>query len=222
MSSKIGKKRWDSAMNQEEMRKLIKKGEGQTIEFKENFDKETVETAGAFANTKGGTILIGIDDTGIVKGIQMGKETLKDWANQIAQSTEPRVIPEIEHGEIEKKIVAMIQIKEFPIKPVSIRGRCFRRVGTSNRIMTSQEIAQMHFHSIGTSWDAFRAENKTLDDIDLKKVEKYIEEANATGRRKIKESSVEVLEKLELVKDGKATEITPPLQMSKLRFTITW
>ncbi|MBI4641340.1 MAG: hypothetical protein HY731_11635, partial [Candidatus Tectomicrobia bacterium] len=47
--------------------------------------------------------------------------------------------------------------------------------------------------------------DKTLEHIDLKKVEKYIREANATGRRKIEESPAEVLEKLEFVKDGKAT-----------------
>jgi len=140
-----------------------------------------------------------------VNGIQIGKETLKDWANQISQSTEPRIIPEIELNEIEKKSVVIIRIKEFPIKPVSVRGRCFRRVGTSNRMMTPQEIAEMHFHSVGASWDAFPAGDKTLDDIDLKKVEKYIREANSTGRRKIEDSPAEVLKKLEFIKDGKAT-----------------
>lgn len=184
---------------------LIKKGETGTIEFKENFDKDTIETAGAFANTKGGIILVGVSDKGEVMGAKIGKETLKDWTNQISQSTEPRVIPEIEHNEIDGKDVVIIRIKEFPIKPVSVKGRCFRRVGNSNRMMTPQEIAEMHLHSVGTSWDAFPAKDKTLEDIDLKKVERYIKEANAMGRRKIEESPVEVLEKLELVKDGRAT-----------------
>lgn len=192
-------------MIQDEIVELIKKGESENLEFKENFDKETIETAVAFANTKGGVLLVGISDKDEVKGVQIGKETMNDWANQISQSTEPRIIPEIEQGEIEGKSVVIIRIKEFPIKPISVRGRCFRRVGTSNRMMTPQEIAEMHLHSTGTSWDAFPAGDKTLEDIDLKKVERYIREANATGRRKIEESPVEVLEKLELVKDGKAT-----------------
>jgi ATP-dependent DNA helicase RecG len=71
--------------------------------------------------------------------------------------------------------------------------------------MTPQEIAEMHIHSIGTSWDAFPTGDKTLDDIDLKRVEKYIKEANATGRRKIKDSPTEVLKKLEFIKERKAT-----------------
>ncbi len=191
-------------MNKDELAKLIRQSESETIEFKESFDKEAIATVGAFANTRGGTMLIGFSDKGKVKGIQIGKETLQDLANQISQSTEPRIIPEIVQSIVGGKDIIIIRIKEFPIKPVSVKGRCFRRVGTSNRVMMPQEIAEMHIHSIGTSWDAFPAENKTLEHIDLKKVEKYIREANTTGRRKIEDSPVEVLKKLELLKDGKA------------------
>jgi len=127
-------------MIKDELRELVKKGESTGVEFKENFDRETTETAGAFANTKGGIILIGVSDKGEVNGVQIGKGTMNDWANQISQSTEPRIIPEIERSEIEGKNVVIIRIKEFPIKPVSVKGRCFRRVGTSNRMMTPEEI----------------------------------------------------------------------------------
>src|SRR3972149_6565352 len=167
---------------------LIQKGKSENTEFKEKFDKEAIETAVAFANTKGGIIFVGVTDKSKVKGIQIGKETIKDWANQISQSTEPRIIPGIEQSEIEGKSVVILRIKEFPIKPVSVKGRCFRRVGTSNRVMTPQEISEMHIHSVGTSWDAFPARDTTLDDIDFKSVEKYIRDANATGRRKIEDS----------------------------------
>jgi len=107
-------------MNQDELLKVIQKGESETIEFKENFDKETIETTSAFANTKGGTILIGISDKGKIKGIQVGKETLRDWANRISQATEPRIIPEIELGEINRKSVVIIKIKEFPTYPQKV------------------------------------------------------------------------------------------------------
>ncbi len=133
-------------MNEKELNKLLESGETETLEFKESFDKKTIEAAGAFANTKGGTILIGVSDRNEIKGVQIGKETLRNWANQISQSTEPRIIPEIELGTINRKRVVIIRIKEFPIKPVSVKGRYFRRVENSNRIMTMQEIAQMHFH----------------------------------------------------------------------------
>ena len=192
-------------MSQDEIMELIEKGESDTIEFKEAFGKKAIETADAFANTKGGFILIGISDKGKINGVQIAKETLKVWANEISQNTEPRIIPEIERSEIDGKNIVVIKIKEFPIKPVSINGRCYKRVENSNRMMTPQEIAEVHLYSMGTSWDASPATDKTVEDIDLKKVERYIGEANATGRRKIDETPQEVLEKLELVKDRKAT-----------------
>ena len=194
-------------MNNDELIKLIRQGESDTTEFKESFVKEAIETAVAFSNTKGGTILIGFSDKGKVTGIQIGKETLQDLANQISQSTEPRIIPEIVQSTVEGKDVIIIRIKEFPIKPVSVKGRCFRRVGTSNRMMTPQEIAETHILSIGTSWDAFPARDALIDDIDLEKVKRYIKEANKVGRRKIadEENPLQVLEKLELIKDRKPT-----------------
>ncbi|MCL0074431.1 putative DNA binding domain-containing protein, partial [Dehalococcoidia bacterium] len=145
------------------LEKLLASGETETLEFKESFDKETVETAGAFANTKGGTILIGITDINKVKGVQVGRETLGNWANRISQGTEPRVIPEIEVTEIAGKSIVIIWIKEFPIKPVSVKGKYFRRIGNSNRIMNMQEIAQMHFHSVGMSWDKLPAREQIWD-----------------------------------------------------------
>ena len=44
-------------MKKEAISRIIRLGESETVEFKENFDKETVETVSAFANTKGGMIL---------------------------------------------------------------------------------------------------------------------------------------------------------------------
>ncbi len=194
-------------MNQDELMELIRAGESETTEFKKNFDRETIETAGAFSNTKGGVILIGVSNKDKIVGVQIGRETLKNWVNQISQSTEPRVIPEIEHSEIKGKGVVIVRIKEFPIKPVSVKGRCFRRVGNSNRIMPMQEIAQMHFHSTGMSWDKLPARDAMIEDIDIEKVKRYIKKANETGRRKIEddEKPLQVLEKLELIKEGQPT-----------------
>lgn len=56
---------------------LQKSGEGQNLEFKTSFGKETTETVVAFCNTSGGTLLIGVDKTGTVKGVTVNGEILK-------------------------------------------------------------------------------------------------------------------------------------------------
>ena len=113
--------------------------ESDMVEFKESFDREIVITAGSFANTWGGTIFIGISDRGNIIGTLIGIESLKEWVNTISESTEPRLIPEIEEISSEAKPIVTIRIKENPLKPVSARGRCNRRVGTSNRTMQPHE-----------------------------------------------------------------------------------
>ena len=181
--------------------------ESDKVEFKESFDREVVVTAGAFANTRGGTIFIGITDRGNVIGTQIGTESFKEWANTISQSTEPRLIPEIEELSREGKPVVAIYIKENPLKPVSVKGRCYRRVGSSNRAMQPHEIAEMHLQSIGSSWDLTPAPKTTVADLDLAKVTDYIRKANETGRRNIgpDESPQTVLEKIGLIQDSKPT-----------------
>jgi ATP-dependent DNA helicase RecG len=181
--------------------------ESNTVEFKESFDREAVVTAGAFANTRGGTIFIGITDRGNVIGTLIGTESLRGWANTISQSTEPRLIPEMEELTCEGKPVVAIRIKENPLKPVSVRGRCYRRVDSSNRVMQPHEIAEMHLQSIGSSWDLTPALKTTLADLDPAKVADYIKKANETGRRSIApdESLQIVLEKIGLVQDSKPT-----------------
>ncbi|HJH30900.1 MAG TPA: hypothetical protein C5S50_01600 [Methanosarcinaceae archaeon] len=74
---------------------LIKTGESDTVEFKEKFDERTIKSAVDFANTKGGMIFIGVSDKNNIMGITIGKETLNKWTNQISQSTDPRIIPEL-------------------------------------------------------------------------------------------------------------------------------
>jgi len=194
-------------MDQSEIVRIIKNGESKTVEFKETFDNKTIETAVAFANTRGGHIFIGVSDQGAKKGAQIGKETLIGWTNKISQGTQPRIIPEVESSEIESKIIAVIQIKESPIKPVSTKGRCYRRVENSNRLMTPQDIAEMHLHSTGTSWDKTFAPDATMSDIDPEKIKRYKRMSRDAGRRDVgdHEEPLEVLKKLELVKEGNLT-----------------
>ena len=162
------------------LKQRITQGENATAEFKENFDREVIETAAAFANTNGGVILIGVSDQREIRGITVGKETLRDVSNRISQATEPRVVLEIESVDMEGKSVLLIRIAECRIKPISVKGVCYRRVGNSNRVMSPQEIAQMHLNTVGQSWDQLLVTSAGIDDIADKKVEWYLTRRETT------------------------------------------
>ena len=188
-------------METADLKQRITQGENTTTEFKENFDQETIETAAAFANTDGGIILIGVSDRREVRGITIGKETLRNWSNQILQATEPRVVIEIKSVAIEEKSVVLIHIAESSIKPVAVRGRCYKRVGNSNRVMSPQEIAQMHLNATGQTWDRLLAGNAGSGDIDPKKVQWYLTRREEV-RNVAKPQDMDVTELLRNIKGG--------------------
>jgi predicted HTH transcriptional regulator len=72
-------------MTQSDIEKIIAQGEGISIEFKkakEKVPQSLYETVVSFANTRGGYILLGVDDDGTVLGIQ--PESKADFLKNIA------------------------------------------------------------------------------------------------------------------------------------------
>jgi ATP-dependent DNA helicase RecG len=185
--------------------KEISKGETQTQEFKSSFSKEVVETLTAFANSIGGCIYIGIDDNGKVKGIDIGKETLQNWQNQIKLNTNPSLFPDIEVLNIDNQKVACFIIDEHPIKPVSCKGKYYIRRKNANHQMAITEIADLHLKTFNTSWDFYPDSNHSLENLSLEKINNFIIRANSIRAYPINDDPFTVLKKFELLKQDQIT-----------------
>ena len=140
-------------MSSERLTELITQGESARVEFKTSFQKEVIEALAAFANTQGGSVLLGVSDSGAIVGVTIQAETVQGWINQCKQATSPRLIPDVELVPIEGKTVAVLRVDEYPIKPVACKGRYFKRVGNANHQMTATEISDAHIKLINSSWD---------------------------------------------------------------------
>jgi ATP-dependent DNA helicase RecG len=186
---------------------LLQKPESATLARKAAFDAECSEIAAAMATGRGGVILVGINPEGEITGVLIDEAGLEKWTAQIALATEPSVAADTEILLAGDKRVAVLTIPEMPIKPVAVNGRCYKRLGNRNHLLTAAEIAELHALTTGRSWDSLPMENAAFDDLDLTKIEKYIETANARHRRKIdqSESPFNVLDKLRLIRNGKIT-----------------
>ena len=57
--------------------------ESQNIEYKESWRDEYLKWVCGFANAQGGTIYIGIDDTGNVVGVRNAGKLMEDIPNKI-------------------------------------------------------------------------------------------------------------------------------------------
>ena len=190
-----------------EVMKMIRKGESETLEFKERFGTEAIETAVAFTNKRGGTILLGVDNRGKVKGVSAGKETLKDWVNEICQSTEPTLIPEVEQHTVRGKTAVTLTIPESPLKPVAYKATSWIRIKNSNRKLSPKEIAELHIQTTGSSWDAYPAKGANIQDIDDESVRRFVRRAKSERRLGI-QKSIPVKESLERLDAMKGSTLT--------------
>ena len=184
---------------------IIGRGESDLCEFKSSFDKEAIETLVAFANTKGGLLLVGVDDSGKIIGVTIGKETLQNWLNQIKMATTPSIIPDIEPVEIDGKIIAAFSISSFPVKPIACKGKYFKRLHASNHLMSLTEVANEYLKTFQLSWDAYPHPEAQLADLDTVKIERFIAKVNNVERFRLDESPLHALAKLRLIKESVPT-----------------
>ena len=77
-------------MTEKELVHIITQGENETVEFKQSFCKAVIETLVAFSNNRGGKIIIGVDNTGQIKGVSITEESVQKWVNEIKQTTSPQ------------------------------------------------------------------------------------------------------------------------------------
>jgi predicted HTH transcriptional regulator len=102
-----------------ELYKLIEEGEGPTIEFKRKFStpEKIAKEMIAFANSKGGCILFGVDDDKKIFGVESEKSELELIDTAAKFFCEPEVDYKTEIVPIRDTDVVVIQVFESRTKP---------------------------------------------------------------------------------------------------------
>lgn len=121
------------------MQGLISQGESETLKFKSEFVKDAMETIGAFANGKGGILLIGIQVDGTISGVTLGKRSLAMWSNDIRFQSAPNLEVKIDPIEHDGKTVVAIKVPPSNSTLVSMCGKYFIRDGCFNRKFNDEQ-----------------------------------------------------------------------------------
>jgi len=137
--------------------------EGETLEYKRQWTDRALEDLAAFANTHGGTLLLGVRDDGEIVGVTADDREIQRIANLIAAHL--GITPSIRVVEMENRPVLEIRVDPAP-GLVSYGGRYLRRVGTTNRNFAPDELARHLLERSGRTWDALPSE-WTLNELDL-------------------------------------------------------
>jgi len=178
--------------------------ESRKVEFKSSFGKEVIIALVAFANTRGGKVILGLDDKRKVKGIELGSETEQKYLNDIKTSTYPQLIPHSDIYEVDGKTILVLEVNEYPVKPVAYKNRYYKRVKNSNHMLSLEEIVDLRQQSLDISFDA-HVVDESLSDLDTSLMEKFIEKVNSKGRISLLDDIVTNMTKLKFIKSGKVT-----------------
>jgi predicted HTH transcriptional regulator len=147
-------------MNFRDVNAIIEEGEGFTIEFKRRISssEKIARTIISFANTKGGTILFGVDDDGSIIGVESEKSEIELIETAGKDFIDPPITPHIEIVPFDGKDVIVCFIEESKTKPHYFLGetshfdnghthtgdntRVYIRVN-DNTVMASKEVVKL-------------------------------------------------------------------------------
>lgn len=181
---------------------LIAGGESLDVEFKRDAnDTELIEAVVCMANGSGGTLVIGVDDDGVVHGARPrhGKTTdPRRIEALISNSTRPSVGVQAEVDTIEKRAVLVIRIPPATIPTATSTGRYLRRVLGGDSRPACVPFFVFEHGALGLSQDPSAAVVSgatwsELDPLEIERFRRFVRESGGRGDRALIELSDEDL-----------------------------
>lgn len=101
------------------IKQLIAEGENVRIDFKNKISscEKIAKTIVAFANNKGGKLLIGVADDGTIKGVKSEEEEKYMVDKAAHQFCKPAIEPRFEEYILDDKLIVVAEILESDTKP---------------------------------------------------------------------------------------------------------
>ena len=139
----------------------LKRPEGKTLEFKRGLSSPdgVLRTIVAFANTAGGTLLLGVEDTTRhARGVSDPLAMEERLASLISDSIAPRLVPELEILPWRRTHIVAVQVypsagRPHYLKRAGIDAGVYVRVGSTNRRADQELIEELRRFSRGEAYD---------------------------------------------------------------------
>ena len=166
-------------MTTEEFKKILDKGETDTVEFKSwikaRNQKEIIALAVdeliAFANHKGGTVFFGVEDKPVkVTGCDRNYDGQR-IIEGIYDKTRPSLFTEIEDFEYEGKLVIAISVRADGKTYTTTDGRCLKRLGKNSKPLYPDELSNVYSSIQNPDFSGRIISESTIDDVN--KLEVY-------------------------------------------------
>ena len=175
--------------------------EDQHTEFKRIWKDDYLKELCAFANSQGGVLYVGVDDSGKVLELKNLNALLENLPNKIHANL--GFFADVNRLTDKSTGLDYIGIIVQPQQEaISYNGKYYIRSGSTTQELRGQELATFLVRKMNVQWDAITRPEATLDDLDPKAWKFFIDTAiekkrlNASARS---ESQETVLRKLKLM-----------------------
>jgi ATP-dependent DNA helicase RecG len=151
---------------------LIREGEGLTVEFKVRYTPRIDEDIVAFANAKGGTLLLGVRDDGTITGERLTND-LKAKINSLTRNCKPSITTKLSQV---GSVVAVV-VEEGAEKPYSCSSGYFRRLDGNTQKISHDELRIMFAENEPLPFEEKTVKGFTFDDVSKPKIRAFTKEA---------------------------------------------
>jgi ATP-dependent DNA helicase RecG len=200
-----------AVMTLAQLKALVKRGESENLEFKASTANLNagMQTACAFLNSEhGGIIIFGVKDNGQIVGQEVSDKTRKEIAAEFNR-IEPYTKIDAKYVQVtgDRQAIVML-IKPGEKAPYSYDGRSYIRNQSTTGRMAKEEYIYLYNQNNPTLWESLTSNTCNLSNLDRRRIKDVIHMAIYEKRlpqSASKTSIADILEKLDLIVDGRLT-----------------
>ncbi len=157
---------------------LLNQKENSALEFKtsevhpDSLAREMV----AFANSQGGTILLGVNDEAQIEGIDVNKNW-EEWVANISRNNiNPPLVVNYSQEIVNSDLVGIIDVAKGKDKPYQTNKNIFLlRVGSTSRVASQTELMRLFQQAGVFHFDLTAVSRSTIKDLDINKIASYFQ-----------------------------------------------
>ncbi|MBN1992854.1 MAG: putative DNA binding domain-containing protein [Anaerolineae bacterium] len=194
---------------------LLKRGQGQTVAFIPYPEINLLaETMAAFANTDGGTILIGLNEQGQVVDYMMDEEVEGKLAQALVMCRPP-VATEWDQYDLPGGTVVALKIARSPELHALADGRVLTRLGPKNCPLGGEAIRHLAATKSSGDFEREPVVGATLVDLDKDVLDEYLRHRSERGARPFRDNLQEHLVEIGAMLDDGTPTVTGMLLFGK-------
>ena len=200
-------------MTEEIFKDLCLCGETTKVQFKQAFtsQREIAKEMIAFANSKGGVIMFGVEDkTGKLVGLsyEQIQQTSRELGNAANEQVRPTIYIETEVVRVENKHFLVCSVEQGKNKPYkNLNGEIWVKQGADKRRVTENtEILALFQDSGSYQTDAAGVDGTTISDLDRYAIDEYLMKVYSLNMESLGEKAEQMLKNIHILNNsGKPT-----------------